>query len=263
MPLDLTGRVIAITGGSSGIGAATARACAAAGMHVSLAARDQSRLDLIAADVKSHGRHSLAESCDVTDPGQVTAWINKTADHLGTLDAVFANAGYGIFASVLDTTDDQMRAIFETNYYGTLNTIRAAAPIMLEKRRGHILICTSSVSEIALPMNGAYCATKAAQDSIAGALRAELADRGVHVSGVHPIGTRTDFFRRAGTAAQVNTHKAFMQDPEQVARAIVRCLRKPVPEVWPHLATRFGMAGCTAFPRAAAWAMRRMARRKR
>lgn len=275
MRRDLTDRVIVITGGSSGIGATTAVMCAREGMDVVLAARREPQLKEVAQRIEALGRRALTVVCDVNRDEDVTELMRRAVDHFGRLDVLFANAGYGLFSSILDTSDAQMRAIFETNYFGTLRCIRAAVPIMLGDQanggggngqvsvgdRGHILICSSAVSEIGLPLNGAYCATKAAQDSIGGALRAELHEQGITVSTIHPVGTRTDFFDIAGDPSASNTPDSFMQDPERVAGAIVKCLHKPKPEVWPHWPTRLGMAICTALPGVTASAMRKQLRK--
>ena len=267
MGIDLAGKVIAITGASSGIGAATAVACARAGMDVVIGARRMDRLKDVAAQIIQIGRKAIAMPCDVDRDDDVQKFIERPKTQWGRLDAVFANAGVGLCKSITDTSDTQMRSIFETNYFGTLRVIRSAAPLMKEQGHGHILICSSAASEIGMPMYGAYCATKAAQDSIAGALRAELADEGVHVSSVHPIGTRTEFsdvtaVRSGHTHQSFNTPPAMVQDAPVVARSIVHCLRRPRPEVWPHWPSRLGLAIVTAFPPLGANTMRRIMRRR-
>lgn len=264
----LTDKVIVITGASSGIGEATAIACAKAGMHVVLAARRKDKLAQVAQAIQTLGRQALAITCDVTCDADVDHLFAQAFEHMGRVDVLFANAGYGLFLPVLDTPDDEHRAIFETNYFGTLRTLRSGVPYLRQTPQGlkHILVCSSSASEIGVPMMGAYCATKAAQDSIVSALRAELANEGTHVTGIHPVGTRTNFVDVAAALSQSprqksNTPVALMQTSEDVARAIVRALRRPRPEVWPMSAIRFALALGTAFPRFAAWIMRRHARK--
>src|SRR5690606_27161512 len=104
----------------------------------------------------------------------------------------------------------------------------------------HMLVCSSSAAEFAPPLYAVYAATKAAQDMVCGAMRAELRGEELTVSSVHPVGTRTGFFdaaQRSGSQAAdpvlLNTPEMFMQSPETVAKAVVRCLRRPKPEVWP------------------------------
>ncbi len=266
---DLKNRVIVITGASSGIGAATAIACAQAGMDVVLAARRTDRLTGVAQQIQRLGRTGLPVTCDVDRDQDVAQLIEQTMDRFGRLDALFANAGVGWDAPILETTEAQTRALFETNFYGTLRCIRAAAPIMGQKTgktdKGHILICSSCLSEIALPFNGVYSATKAAQDAVGGALRAELAPQGIGVTTVHPVTTQTEFFDHLHAHAHRSPrpqriYNTFAQSPQHVARQIVRCLRRPRPEVWPFPPVRFAMALTTAFPRLSALAMKRIAK---
>ncbi|MCX5662386.1 MAG: SDR family NAD(P)-dependent oxidoreductase [Planctomycetota bacterium] len=254
MPRNLTGQVIAITGASSGIGAATALECARAGMDVALAARRVDKLEKVAAEIRAMGRRAICVACDVTRDDDVQRFVDATVAQLGRLDAAFANAGYGINRPVMETTDAHFRAIFETNVYGTLRVIRAAVPVMRKAGRGHLLICSSAASEIAPPGYGAYAATKASQDCIGQALRAELRDENIFVTTVHPIGTTTEFLDRVaddlGRPIAGNTPGAFTQTVETVARAIVRSMRqdRPKPEVWPQPAARFVLGLATAFP---------------
>lgn len=266
----LKGKTILITGASSGIGQATAMACAQAGMRVVLCARGLDALEQTAAQINAlpGGGEATVIPCDVRDDESVQTLFEQALDAVGKLDVVYANAGYGLFASIEHTTNEQVRDIFETNFFGTVRCVNQALPIMHKQGSGHIIICSSACSEISLPMYGYYAATKAAQDSIAGALRAELIGTGIHVSSVHPIGTYTDFFNqvsvKAGKDVGLNTPDALMQKPEYVAKCIVKNIArsKPKPEVWPHWLTRLGLALCTALPRFGAKVTGKMYKRK-
>jgi len=266
MPRDLTDKVILITGGSSGIGAATAEACAQAGMHISLVARRADKLEAVARSVASIGSKAHFFSADVANPDDMRQAVDECWDTFGRLDAVFANAGYGQVTTVMDMPEADERAMFETNYFGTMHTLRAALPRLRATEDGlrHMLVCSSAASEIGVPMLGVYAATKAAQDCVAGAMRAELVDEGIRVTSVHPIGTKTDFMRIAGSGidsagggASGGTPEMMTQSVEHVARCIVKSLYRPKPEVWPSNLTRFGLALATAFPRLSSLAMRR------
>ena len=264
MSRSLQDKVIFITGASSGIGRVTALRCAEAGMDLALAARREDKLDEVAQAVTDKGRRALAIRCDVDQDEPTQAALQQAFDHFGRMDVIFANAGYGYFGEVDQTPESQHRAIFETNYFGTLRTLKFGLPLIRQTPDGlkHILICSSAASEIGLPMFGAYSATKAAQDSIAGAMRAELRDEGIYVSSIHPVGTKTEFFDTASElsrsdALQHNAPDMFTQSAEYVADRIVACLRKPRAEVWPSVLARFGMAGATALPGLTAWVMKR------
>jgi len=160
-----------------------------------------------------------------------------------------------------------MRAIFETNFFGTLNTIRPALERMLPAGSGHILICSSCLAKLGIPLVGAYSATKAAQDHIARAMRAELKGTGVAVSSVHPVGTKTEFFdlsgaKSGGSRMMPRGAGAMMQPPERVARAMVRALRRGRGgEVWTSFAIRTAFKAANVFPAVTDLALGRLAQR--
>lgn len=260
---ELYDGVIVITGASSGIGAATALACARAGMHVAMGARRIERLKDLAGQIAQLGRQALPLHCDVNDGNAVKALCDTTFKTFGRIDVAFANAGYGLCLPVLDTTFQQQREIFDTNYFGTVRLIKAAVPYMRQTPNGlgHIFVCSSVVSELGPALHGPYAATKAAQDCLAQALRIELQPEGMFVTTVHPVGTRTEFFetssKLSNAQATDNTPPCMMQTPEKVADCIVDAIRSPRPEVWPKPIARYGVGLMTMFPRFANWILRR------
>lgn len=276
MAIDLRGKPIAITGASSGIGAATALACARAGMPVALGARRVAKLEELVRTIKAGGGRAIAVRTDVANPDEARALVDAAVQEFGSLYAVFANAGYADEIMVSDTSDQQLRDVFETNFFGTMNVVRPALehikrnPGNAGHDRGHILICSSCLARLAIPYYGAYCATKAAQAHIGAAMRFELEPQGIHVSTVHPIGTKTEFFdqilARSGRTILVNhAPDQFMQTPATVAKHVVSCLRRPRPEVWTGLKgafVRFGMGVCTIAPRLSSLTMRGMVKRR-
>lgn len=250
----LHAKPIAITGASSGIGRATALACAQSGMFVAVMARRQDRLDDLVDEIHGSGGRATAFAGDVADADACAEFIAHAERELGPLHAVFANAGFGYEKPTHDTSEDELRTIFEVNFWGSLNTVRPALPGMIERRAGHIIFCSSCLSKLGIPCYGAYSATKACQDHFGRAMRHELKSSGVRVSTVHPIGTRTEFF---DTAAELSggplrlmdrTTQRFSQPPERVAAAIIKCLKKPKGEVWTSTGTRLAFAAATAFP---------------
>jgi len=263
MAIDLRNKPIAITGASSGIGAATAIACARAGMPVALGARRIDKLETIVKQIRSEGGRAIAVPMDVAVPEQCTALIDATVAEFGSLYAVYANAGYGVEKPVHEMVDAEVRAMFEVNFFGTLNTIRPAI-IQLRKEslspgercRGHILICSSCLGKMFLPYFSVYSATKAAQNHIGRSMNLELRPEGIAVSTVHPISTRTEFFETAEKLSAngsmiAHSPEMFTQTAEFVAKRTVACLRRPRPEVWTGFAghfVRFGMSFNTLFP---------------
>ncbi len=260
---DLAGKPIAITGASSGIGRATALACVRAGMPVAVSARREDRLRALADEISRLGGRAIAVPGDVDNDADAQRLVDRTVESFGSIHAIFANAGYGLEKRVHETSEAELRAIFETNFFGTIRTLRPALARMIEARSGHVLICSSCLAKFAPPLSGVYAATKGAQSLIARSMKVELAPLGVRVSSVHPIGTRTEFFdskaiRKGEPGSMSRTPSVFMQPPERVARAIVACLRRPRAEVWTSTPARlfFGLAG--TFPSIGEWAMRRV-----
>jgi short-subunit dehydrogenase len=255
--IDLKGKPIVISGASSGIGAATAHACAAAGMPVLLFARREDKLRAVAAAIRDDGGSAELFAGDVTDASACEKALRACRDAFGGVYAAFANAGYGFEKSFLQTTDAEWRAIIDANFFGTVNLLRPAVREMAERGEGHALVCSSCIAKFAVPYYSAYCASKAAQWPIAHALFGELRNAGVHATAVHPIGTKTEFFEksreRTGAEERMsdNTPGFLMQDARVVARAIVRALERPRLEVWPGVAGRMTALGAglvTAFP---------------
>ncbi|GAB4549843.1 MAG: SDR family oxidoreductase [Phycisphaerales bacterium] len=269
--VDLKDKPILIAGASSGIGRATAVACARAGMPVVCGARRVDRLDELVREIEGFGGSATACAMDVTDQDDCDRAVRVTVDTYGSLYSVFANAGYGVERAVHLTTDDELRAMFEVNLFGTMNVLRPATPLLLEQGAGHVLICSSSIGKIGVPYFGAYCATKGAQWLLGQSMRCELRSRGVFVSTVHPVGTKTEFFDKAeelsGGRSSLDSHAPdfAMQSAETVASAIVRALRTGKREIWPSWSrlVRLGIAMGNAFPFFADQGMKKIAREGR
>jgi NAD(P)-dependent dehydrogenase (short-subunit alcohol dehydrogenase family) len=202
---------------------------------------------------------------DVIDAPGCAAFIEQAEGEFrdtGGVYGVFANAGYGLERSVMETSDADLRAIMETNVYGSLNVIRPAVALMRARERptreprGHVLWCSSCLARVTLPFYGAYSASKAVQAHLGRAMRLELEPEGIIVSTVHPITTKTEFFDATkvrsgrGTVAE-HSPDWFAQPAEVVAERVVACLRRPRAEVWTGAKgafVRFGMSVMTMLP---------------
>jgi NAD(P)-dependent dehydrogenase (short-subunit alcohol dehydrogenase family) len=260
MATSLDGRVLIITGGSSGIGRATAIEAARAGMDVVVTGRREDRLRTVVGEIERLGRRGLAVAGDVVDVGFSERLLDAGVSAFGRVDAVFANAGYGAERRTLDFTDEELRRMFEVNLFASVDLVRAAARRWRAAgQRGHLLLCSSCVAKFTLPGYGPYAATKAAQAMIARSMRYELRPHGIEVSSVHPVTTATEFFEVATGAAgaaggaatpSVAAHapKFIVQPPERVARAVIACLRRPRSEVWTSFPARLGAAFFTLLP---------------
>ena len=212
--------VLLITGASSGIGAATARA--AAGTHrLVLAARRLEPLEELVAELGGTER-AIAVRCDVTDWEQVEAVAATALDTFGRIDAVFANAGFGAKRGFLEESPEHWRSMVLTNVYGVALTIRATLPHLLERGDGHFVVTSSVAGRRVLP-GSLYSATKWAATAIGEALRAELRQMhdndGIKVTLIEPGMTDTPFFDdRPGEWA--------LRDGD-IARAVLFALQQP------------------------------------
>jgi NAD(P)-dependent dehydrogenase (short-subunit alcohol dehydrogenase family) len=234
-------KVAIITGASSGIGLATAVAFARAGYHVVLAARRQEKLlDAMVQcqnEAVSRGRDikALAIPTDVSQESQVDVLVARTMDELGRIDVLVNNAGYGLFARVHQTTTEQMRRIFDVNFFGLFYGCKAVVPIMIRQHSGHIFNVSSIIGKRGSPFNGGYSATKFAIVGLTDALRVEMLEHNVRVTAICPGMTDTEFFtvQEGGIGPVKSSFKSVrtLTPPENVARAIVRAVGKNRPGI--------------------------------
>lgn len=256
--------VVLITGASAGIGKALAEALARDGAKLVLSAR---RVEMLESLNASLGGEHLVVGCDVARPADCHRLIEQTHARFGRLDTLVCNAGYGIGRAVHETSTHEMREIFATNVFGTHECIRHAVPIMREQTardgwRGQVMIVSSAAARRGLVYFGAYAATKAAQLSLAEALRVELEADRIAVTSVHPVTTSSDFFataeRLSGRRINVPGRTPLSQTVQHVSRAMVRGIRRPSREVWPHAPSRFLLSLATIWPWAGDYVMRQV-----
>jgi NADP-dependent 3-hydroxy acid dehydrogenase YdfG len=178
---ELAGKVVIVTGASSGIGAAAARALAEAGARVVLAARRGDVLAELCATIVERGGEAIFVSADMRSEESVEQLVAAAVQHFGQLDALVNNAAVGYVRTVAEGRSEEWRAMVETNLFGVLFACRAALRHMLPRGRGDILNVTSAAAYEAWPYLSVYAATKAAVHALSQGLRAEVAERGVRV----------------------------------------------------------------------------------
>ena len=190
----LTGKVVFITGAARGIGAETARAAAARGARLALTGLEPELLEALAAELNAAGGLHVWYRCDVTDQAALYEAAARTAEDLGGIDVVVANAGIANMSTVAVSPPDELIKVIDVNLNGVIRTVSATLPYVTEAE-GFFLLVSSAASFSALPAMAAYSASKAGIEHFGSALRLELAHKGVGVGTVHPAWIDTDMVR--------------------------------------------------------------------
>jgi NADP-dependent 3-hydroxy acid dehydrogenase YdfG len=192
MDISLAGRVVAITGASSGIGEATALACARAGAAVSLAARRLDRIEALAERIRGEGGTALAVQTDVGEEAQANEFVNRTVAELGRIDVLVNNAGVMLLGPIAGADTEEWRRMVHANVFGVMYCTHAALPTMLERKSGHIVTVSSVAGRFARPGSGVYNLTKFGVGAFCEALRQEVAESGVRVTLIEPGAVATE-----------------------------------------------------------------------
>lgn len=222
---SIDGSVAVITGASAGIGAATARALVSAGARVALSARRTERLDALSEELGTDS--VLGVTGDVRDAAHNEALVEAAVQRWGRVDTIVANAGIGAYGGILDLDDDVLREMVETNYLGTVWTVRAGVRHMRAHGNGGDIVIVSSVAGFRGGDDEAvYAGTKHAQVGLGGSLDRELRAEGIRVTLVCPAGTSTEFAIGAGREEGSPELDAYLR-PDDVAHAIRVVLEQP------------------------------------
>jgi NADP-dependent 3-hydroxy acid dehydrogenase YdfG len=214
---SLAGKVALVTGASRGIGAAVARALAAAGVRLALASRSGDDLGLDGA---------VARPCDVRRPEDLEALAAEAVGRFGGIDILVANAGVGAYGPFLELPADQLEEMIDVNVKGTLYAVRAALPHLLESDAADIVTLASEAGRRGLPLEAVYCASKFAQVGFTRALDHELREQGIRCSNVCPGGVATDFAMGRGRTPDMPA-LAGMMTPENVAEVVLFVITRP------------------------------------
>jgi len=215
---SLAGKVAFITGGSRGIGLATAKALLGRGASVAITATDQARLESAAAEL---GRGALAIRADVRQYPEVERALSRAVSQFGGLDILVNNAGVGVFRPVADTTVDDWHKVIDTNLSGVFYGCHAALPHLKSRGGGWIINISSLASKNAFVNGAAYCASKSALNAFSEALMQEVRYDGIRVAYVLPGSVNTGF----GGLSNTKSEWALM--PDDVADVIVNLIAHP------------------------------------
>ncbi|MDP8925710.1 MAG: SDR family NAD(P)-dependent oxidoreductase [Actinomycetota bacterium] len=243
----LKGKAAVVTGASSGIGEAAARALSVRGVAVVLAARAEEKLRYLEREILAAGGRALAVKTDVSDESSVEALVERAVEEFGSLDILVNNAGLGLSGRVAELRVEDLRYLFEVNLLGPLRCVQAALPYMT--RGGRIVNVSSVLGNRAIPKVGGYCATKFALNALSDALRVEIAERGVTVTSVYPGTTRTAFRDNSRrTKDEKRGWRPRGVTPERVAQKIVRAAEEGGRDVYVTLPDRLFVVGATLAP---------------
>lgn len=222
---SLTGTVVAITGASAGIGAASVYSLVEAGARVAVTARREDRLAKIVSELGDENVVPVVG--DVRDPALNDALVAAAVTKWGRLDTMVANAGIGAYGGLLDLEDAQLTEMVETNFLGTVWSARSAVKQFRAQGDGGDLVIVSSVAGYRGGADEAvYAGTKHAQVGFAGSLDRELRAEGTRVTLIAPAGTATEFAIGAGRTEGSPDLDAYLR-PEDVAHAIRTVLEQP------------------------------------
>ncbi len=232
MVSSLPRKVVLITGASSGVGEATARAFARQSWSLALAARRYERLKSLAESLEAdfQGLRALPLGLDVSNLEQVQACVQSSLDHFGRIDVLLNNAGLGRFdwLEKMDPLTD-IKFQIEVNLLGMIWMAQSVLPHMQLRRGGHIINVASFAGFIAPPTYSIYAASKFAVRGFSEALRREALPWGIQVSTIYPGTVRTGFGRKTGARRKTRTETPgwLTLSSDQVANAVLRCVGKP------------------------------------
>ncbi|MFN8453667.1 MAG: SDR family oxidoreductase [Anaerolineae bacterium] len=231
MEHPLSGKVIIITGASSGIGAATARALGRLGCKLTLAARSMDKLRALGEEL---GQAALVVPTDVTIGSEVTNMVAKTVEHFGRVDVLFANAGIYIPGQAAEGDPDAWANLMNVNIDGVLRSVHAVLPHFMAQRSGDILVTSSISGFVDIDWEPIYSASKHAIQGFVHTLRRQVAPAGIRVGAIAPGMVANElwgFTEAAKIDEQVAKHASIRS--EDVAEAVIFMLSQP-----PHVTIR-------------------------
>jgi clavulanate-9-aldehyde reductase len=231
MANELTDQVIAVTGASSGIGEATALACARAGAAVALGARRVERIEGLAQQIVAEGGRAIAIRTDVGEEAEASAFVQRAHSELGRLDVLVNNAGVMLLGPIEDADTEEWRRMIHANVFGVLYCSHAALPLMRAQGSGHIVNVSSVAGRVARAGSGVYNLTKFGVGAFSESLRQEGVAMGVRVTTIEPgaVATELPGHNRPQVLEQMAKRFAGVTPlaAEDIARAILYAISQP------------------------------------
>jgi clavulanate-9-aldehyde reductase len=231
MSIDLREQVVAVTGASSGIGEATALACARAGASVALAARRVDRIEALADRITAEGGRAIAVPTDVGDEAQAQAFVERAHSELGRLDVLVNNAGVMLLGPIENAPTEEWRRMIHVNVFGVLYCTHAALPLMHAQESGHIVNISSVAGRVARAGSGVYNLTKFGVGAFSESLRQEAVAMGVRVTLIEPgaVATELPMHNRPEVLEQIAKRFAGVTplSAEDIANAILYAIGQP------------------------------------
>ena len=221
---SITDTVVALTGASAGIGNATARLLVEEGAKVVVGARRSERLEQLEQELGAE--NVAAVTMDVRSPEDNRRLVATAIERFGRLDSIVPNAGIGLYGGVTDHDDEHVAEMMETNYAGTVWSVRAAVPHLRDAGGGDVVIVSSVAGLRGGADEAVYAGTKFAQIGLAGSLDRELREHGIRVTAICPAGVHTEFAMGTGRTEDSPELETYLR-PEDVAHAVVTVLRQP------------------------------------
>jgi clavulanate-9-aldehyde reductase len=231
MSSGLEGQVVAITGASSGIGEATALACARAGAAVALAARRTERIEALAKRIEQEGGRAIAVPADVGEEAQAREFVQRAHAELGRLDVLVNNAGVMLLGPIENAPTEEWRRMIHANLFGVLYCTHTALPLMRAQGSGHIVNVSSVAGRVARQGSGVYNLTKFGVGAFSESLRQECVAMGIRVTLVEPGAVDTELAGHNRPEVLEQMAKRFAGvtplEAEDIARAILYAIGQP------------------------------------
>ena len=229
---ELSGKAVAVTGASSGIGEATALTLAKAGASVALGARRKDRIDELAARIEDEGGTAVALEVDVSDEAAARGFIEAAHERLGRLDTLVNNAGVMLLGPVEQADSEDWRTMINVNLLGLMYCTHAALPIMLGQESGDIVNISSVAGRFARAGNAVYAATKFGVGAFSEGLRNEITERGVRVTLIEPgfVDTELQSHNTGEVLETLEAMREHLRDPlraQDIANGILYAVSQP------------------------------------